>query len=71
MRDGLLAQLGRSNLARDLAGRMGETFAQNVDAELQGGPATRPAQAPIGAFALAWQVIAQRVRALLRKVFAG
>ena len=31
---GLLAQLGRSGLARDLARRIGETFAQNIDAQL-------------------------------------
>ena len=32
---GLLAQLGRSGLARDLAQRIGEAFAQNIDARLR------------------------------------
>jgi hypothetical protein len=67
----LLAQLGRSNLARDFAQRMGESFAQNVDAALRGSPALATGQGPIGAFALAWQVLAQRVRALLRKILSG
>jgi aerobic carbon-monoxide dehydrogenase small subunit len=68
---GLLAQFGRSNLARDVAGRMGEAFAQNLDARLRGTAAAPAAPAPIGAFALAWQVIAARMRALLRRALGS
>jgi carbon-monoxide dehydrogenase small subunit len=71
---GLLAQFGRSGLARDLALRMGEAFAQNLDAHLdaalRGDAAAPQSQAPIGALALAWQLISARLRALLRK-FSG
>ncbi len=65
---GLLAQFGRSNLARDLAGRMGEAFAQNIDTQLRGAEGASVPQAPIGAFSLALQLLAARLRALLRRI---
>jgi carbon-monoxide dehydrogenase small subunit len=65
---GLLAQFGRSNLARDLAGRMGETFAQNIDAQLRGAPGAPNRQAPIGGASLVLQVLAARLRALFRRI---
>jgi aerobic carbon-monoxide dehydrogenase small subunit len=65
---GLLAQFGRSNLARDLAGRTGEAFAQNVDGHLRGASDAIP-QAPIGALSLALQVMVARARALFRRAF--
>ena len=65
---GLLAQLGRSALARDLARDMGETFAQNIDAQLRD-PAAAPAESrTLGGFALARRIVAARVRALLARV---
>jgi carbon-monoxide dehydrogenase small subunit len=64
---GMLAQFGRSNMARDLAARMGEAFAQNLDAALRGDAAAPAQPAPIRALSLAWQVIAARLRALLRR----
>jgi aerobic carbon-monoxide dehydrogenase small subunit len=65
---GLLAQLGRSALARDLARDMGETFAQNIDAHLRD-PAAAPVEGrPLGGFALARRILAARVRALLARV---
>jgi aerobic carbon-monoxide dehydrogenase small subunit len=65
---GLLAQLGRSGLARDLARRIGETFAQNVDAQLSDPSAGLMPQ--IGGLSLAMQVIAARLGAFLRRLFA-
>jgi aerobic carbon-monoxide dehydrogenase small subunit len=64
---GLLAQLGRSGIARDLAGRMGEAFAQNIDGRLRGLSGASAPQAPIGAISLAVQMIAARLRALFRR----
>ncbi len=64
---GMLAQLGRSGLARDLAGRMGETFAQNIDAQLRGAGAPIR-QVPIGGMSLVLQLLAARLRALLRRI---
>jgi carbon-monoxide dehydrogenase small subunit len=65
---GLLAQFARSNLARDLAARMGEAFAQNLDARLRGLDATPAQQAPIRALSLALQLIAARLRRLLSRI---
>ena len=65
---GLLAQLGRSNMARDLAQRLGEAFAQNIDAQLRN-PAGAPVrQAQIGAISLLLQVVAARARAFFARV---
>jgi carbon-monoxide dehydrogenase small subunit len=65
---GLLAQLGRSALARDLARDMGETFAQNIDAHLRD-PAAAPVEGrPLGGFALARRILGARVRAFLARV---
>jgi carbon-monoxide dehydrogenase small subunit len=65
---GLLAQLGRSALARDLARDMGETFAQNIDAQLRD-PAVAPAEGrALGGFALVRRILAARVRAFLARV---
>ncbi|MBX9590565.1 MAG: 2Fe-2S iron-sulfur cluster binding domain-containing protein [Hyphomonadaceae bacterium] len=64
---GLLAQLGRSAIARDLARRIGETFAQNIDAQLSGAAV---AQVPVGGLSLVLQVLAARLRAMLARIFA-
>jgi carbon-monoxide dehydrogenase small subunit len=65
---GLLAQLGRSSLARDLAQRIGETFAQNLDARL-GASADHPAipaanPQPLGVASLVLAALRERLRAL-------
>ena len=62
---GALAQIGRSGLVRDLVRRIGEAFAQNLDAQLRD-PAAAPPQTEIGGFALLVRAIADRIRALLR-----
>jgi carbon-monoxide dehydrogenase small subunit len=65
---GLLAQMGRSNLARDLAQRIGEAFAQNVDACLRAPSAVVMPQAQLGALSLILATIRGRLRAWLGRV---
>lgn len=61
---GLLAQLGRSGIVRDLARRIGETFAQNIDAYLSDPSGARVAQVPASGLSLILQAIAARLRAI-------
>jgi carbon-monoxide dehydrogenase small subunit len=65
---GMLAQIGRSGIARDLAGRMGEAFAQNIDARLRGDANALTGQTPIGGISLALGVIVSRVRAFFARL---
>ena len=64
---GLLAQLGRSGIVRDLARRIGETFAQNIDAYLSDPSGAPVAQVPAGGLSLILQVIAARLRAIFSR----
>ncbi len=64
---GLLAQLGRSGLVRDLARRIGETFAHNIDAQLSDPSGTAVARVPVSALSLFLQVIAARLRAIFSR----
>ena len=64
---GPLAQIGRSGLVRDLVRRIGEAFAQNLDAQLHDPTAAMP-QAKLGGLSLMLQVLADRVRALLARL---
>ena len=64
---GPLAQVGRSGMIRDLVRRIGEAFAQNIDAELAE-PGGTTAAAPIGGIRLALQVLADRIRAALLRL---
>ena len=67
---GMLAQIGRSGIARDLARHMCEIFAQNIDAALTD-PASVPAgQVSVGGFSLAFALLADRLRSLLRRLFS-
>src|SRR5581483_8088795 len=65
---GPLAQIGRSALVRDLVRRIGEAFAQNLDAELSAPGAALP-QGQIGGISLMLQVFADRLRAWLGWIF--
>jgi carbon-monoxide dehydrogenase small subunit len=65
---GPLAQIGRSGLVRDLVRRIGEAFAQNLDAQLTD-PTAEMAQARIGGLSLLMQVIWDRVREWFVSVF--
>jgi carbon-monoxide dehydrogenase small subunit len=65
---GMLAQIGRSGVARDLAQRIGEAFAQNIDARLgaPAGAAAPPTQ--LGALAVLLAALRARVRAFLARI---
>jgi carbon-monoxide dehydrogenase small subunit len=65
---GMLAQIGRSGIARDLARHMGEVFAQNIDATITD-PASMPAgHGGVSGFSLAFTLFLDRMRALVRRV---
>ena len=64
---GPLAQIGRAGLVRDLVRRIGEAFAQNLDAQLRDPAATMP-QARLSGLSLLVQLLADRVRALLTRL---
>jgi carbon-monoxide dehydrogenase small subunit len=64
---GPLAQIGRAGLVRDLVRRIGEAFAQNLDAQLRDPTSAMP-QARLGGLSLLLQVLADRVRALLSRL---
>jgi carbon-monoxide dehydrogenase small subunit len=61
---GPLAQIGRSGMVRDLVRRIGEAFAQNLDAQLRDPTASLPT-AQLGGISLLARVLADRVRALI------
>ena len=65
MLTGPLAQFGRSGMVRDLVRRIGEAFAQNIDAELAepGGLAATTRR-----HTLALQLLADRVRAMMSRL---
>jgi carbon-monoxide dehydrogenase small subunit len=65
---GPLAQIGRSALVRDLVRRIGEAFAQNLDAELSEPGAALP-QAQIGGISLMLHVLVDRLRAWISRIF--
>jgi aerobic carbon-monoxide dehydrogenase small subunit len=64
---GPLAQIGRSRMVRDLVRRIGEAFAQNLDAQLRDPTAKLPA-APLGGLSLLARVFADRLRAVLARL---
>jgi aerobic carbon-monoxide dehydrogenase small subunit len=64
---GALAQIGRSGLVRDLVRRIGEAFAQNLDAQLRDPAAAMP-RTRLGGLSLLLHVIADRIRAALAKL---
>jgi aerobic carbon-monoxide dehydrogenase small subunit len=64
---GTLAQIGRGGLVRDLVRRIGEAFAQNLDAQLRD-PATPMPQARLGGLTLLLNVIVDRVRTALARL---
>ena len=64
---GPLAQIGRAGLVRDLVRRIGEAFAQNLDARLRD-PASAMPQAQLGGLSLLLQVFADRVCAFLSRL---
>lgn len=65
---GLLAQLGRSALACDLAQRIGEAFAQNIDARLRQTGGIAAAQVRVSAMSLVLAAMKVRLRAFLLRI---
>lgn len=65
---GPLAQIGRSGIVRDLARRIGEAFAQNIDALLRD-PDSRLPAAQLQGISLLFSVLIDRVRALIARLF--
>ena len=64
---GPLAQIGRSDMVRDVVRRIGEAFAQNLDAQLRDPAADMPV-AKLGGISLMMQVLLDRVRAMLARL---
>jgi aerobic carbon-monoxide dehydrogenase small subunit len=62
---GLLAQFGRSNLVRDLVTRLGETFAESLDARLSTPDGARSAPATLGTASLIWRSLITRARSIV------
>jgi carbon-monoxide dehydrogenase small subunit len=67
---GPLAQFGRSNLVRDLVSRVGESFAQNLDARLSAPEGVEIVPARLGAVSLVWRLILGRVRDGVTRLFS-
>jgi carbon-monoxide dehydrogenase small subunit len=63
---GMLAQIGRSGIVRDLARHMGEIFAQNIDAALSDPSSVPAGHGGISGFSLAFALFSDR----LRRIFA-
>jgi carbon-monoxide dehydrogenase small subunit len=68
---GLLAQIGRSGLARDLAQRIGEAFARNVDARLRAPSGAAAPQVRLSVPALVLAAMRARLRAWLARILRG
>ena len=65
---GPLAQFGRSNLVRDLIARIGETFAQNLDARLSHPGAASLAPARFGLLTLIWRTLLSQARSVATRI---
>jgi carbon-monoxide dehydrogenase small subunit len=65
---GALAQFSRSDLVRDLVGRIGTTFAQNVDLVLRALEGTAIAPARLSGVSLLLGVLMARLRAALSRL---
>jgi len=64
---GPLAQFSRAGIVEDLAARMTDAFARNLETRLSGGTPNATDQAPLKAGALLWQVIIARLRGLFSR----
>lgn len=66
---GMLAQVGRSGIVRDLAARLIAAFAANLDARLSGGAAGAPAAtADLNGVSLVFGVLRERAAIVLRRL---
>ncbi len=66
---GPLAQFSRSELMKDIAGRLVAVFAQNVEARLSSPDAALRPAGELGAVSLFFSVVAGRLKARLRRLF--
>jgi carbon-monoxide dehydrogenase small subunit len=66
---GMLAQFGRAGIVRDVAARLTEAFAQNLEARLGGKAAPDASMAGLDAGSLLLSVVAGRFKGLFRKLF--
>ena len=68
---GILAQVGRPGLVRDLARRLVAEFAGNLDRHMSGAPSGQAAPAELSFWSLASDVLRARLARILGRVFTG
>jgi carbon-monoxide dehydrogenase small subunit len=68
---GMLAQVGRPGLVRDLARRLVAEFAGNLDRHMSGAPSGQAAPAELSFWSLASDVLRARLARVLGRVFTG
>ena len=68
---GILAQVGRPGLVRDLARRLVAEFAGNLDRHMSGAPSGQAAPAELSFWSLASDVLRARLARVLGRVFTG
>jgi len=68
---GMLAQVGRPGLVRDLARRLVAEFAGNLDRHMSGAPSGQAAPAELSFWSLASGVLRARLARVLGRVFTG
>ncbi|MCK1383285.1 2Fe-2S iron-sulfur cluster-binding protein [Bradyrhizobium sp. 21] len=68
---GMLAQIGRPGLVRDLAKRLVADFAGNLDRQMSGAPPREVAPAELSGLSIISDVLRARVARILGRVFAG
>ena len=68
---GILAQVGRPGLVRDLARRLVAEFAGNLDRHMSGAPSAQAAPAELSFWSLASGVLRARLARVLGRVFTG
>jgi carbon-monoxide dehydrogenase small subunit len=66
---GMLAQFGRAGIVRDVAARLTEAFAKNLEARLGGKTAPDASMAGLDAGSLLLSIAAGRLKGLFRKLF--
>ncbi|MBV9567482.1 MAG: 2Fe-2S iron-sulfur cluster binding domain-containing protein [Hyphomicrobiales bacterium] len=67
---GPLAQFSRSNIVRDLVARIGENFAQNLNARLSAPEGAEIVSAPLSVASLIWRAAFDRLRVGLTRMFS-
>jgi aerobic carbon-monoxide dehydrogenase small subunit len=66
---GMLAQFGRAGIVRDVAARVTEAFAQNLEARLGGMAVTDASMAGLDAGSLLLSIVVGRLKGLFRRLF--